>query len=74
MRKCLPLNLLEPTRTKSRILRETYGSYLGIVRETLSCLDGVKSRGQLHSKTYRMLRDGHHRLASEFVIEATSHA
>jgi IS605 OrfB family transposase len=73
MRKCLPLNLLKPTRRKRRMLRETYITYLSIVREVLSALDGVKSRGQLHDKTYVTLRDKYN-VASQLIIEATSHA
>jgi hypothetical protein len=73
VRKCLPLNLFEPTRTKRRLLRETYDVFLSIVREALSFVDGVKSRGQLHNKTYEKLR-GKYNVASQLVIEATSYA
>jgi IS605 OrfB family transposase len=73
MRKCLPLNLLEPTKYKGKLLRETYMAYLAIVKEVLSSLDGVRSRGQLHNKTYKKLR-GKHGIASQLVIEATSYA
>jgi IS605 OrfB family transposase len=73
MRKCLPLNLLEPTKVKRKLLRETYVTYLTVVRETLSSVDGVKSRGQLHDKTYREFK-GKHVIASQLVVEATSYA
>jgi IS605 OrfB family transposase len=73
MRKCLPLNLLEPTRKKRRMLSKTYSTYLAIVKEALCSLDGVKSRAALHSKTYARLR-AEHQVASQLVIEATSHA
>jgi putative transposase len=73
MIKCLPLNLLEPTRKKRGLLRKTYSTYLGIVKEALCSLDGVKSRAELHSKTYPRLR-AEHNIASQLVIEATSHA
>ncbi|WXG46445.1 MAG: transposase [Candidatus Atabeyarchaeum deiterrae] len=73
MRKCLPLNLLEPTRKKGRMLRKTYTTYLGIIREALCSLDGVKSRAQLHNKTYARLRAENH-IASQLIVEATSHA
>jgi putative transposase len=73
MRKCLPLNLLQPTRKKKRSLHETYETYLSVVKEVLGYLDGVKTRGQLHAKTYETLR-GKHSAASQLIIEATSHA
>jgi IS605 OrfB family transposase len=73
MRKCLPLNLLEPTKTKRKLLRETYETYLAIANEVLSSLDGVKSRGKLHTKTYGAFRVKH-AIASQLVIEATSYA
>ena len=69
----MPLNLLEPTRTKRRMLRKTYTTYLSIVREALCSLDGVKSRAALHNKTYAKLR-AEHNIASQLVIEATSNA
>jgi IS605 OrfB family transposase len=73
MRKCLPLNLLEPTRKKRGMLRKTYTTYLGIVREALCSLDGVKSRAQLHNRTYTRLKT-RYQIASQLIIEATSHA
>ncbi|WXG44247.1 MAG: transposase [Promethearchaeati archaeon SRVP18_Atabeyarchaeia-1] len=73
MNKCLPLNLLEPTGKKRRILRKTYATYLEMVRGVLCSLGGAKSRGQLHRKTYARLR-AEHNIASQLVIEATSHA
>ncbi|WXG44785.1 MAG: transposase [Promethearchaeati archaeon SRVP18_Atabeyarchaeia-1] len=73
MRKCLPLKFLEPTEEKRRMLKQTYTTFLDIVKETLSCLGGAKSRAQLHSKTYRALRGRHH-VASQLIIEATSYA
>ncbi|WXG44841.1 MAG: hypothetical protein WED04_12560 [Promethearchaeati archaeon SRVP18_Atabeyarchaeia-1] len=73
MRKCLPLNLLEPTEAKRRMLKQTYTTILSIVKEALDCLGGAKSRGQLHNKTYKALR-GRHQVASQLVVEATSYA
>jgi IS605 OrfB family transposase len=73
MKKCLPFNLLDPTNGKRRLLRETYTTFLTVVREALSSLDGVKSRGQLHNKTYERLKDKYN-IASQLLIEATSYA
>jgi IS605 OrfB family transposase len=73
MKKCLPLNLLELTNTKRKLLHETYATYLAVVREVLSSLDGVSSRGQLHNQTYRKLRSKHG-IASQLVVEATGYA
>jgi hypothetical protein len=50
--KCLPLNLLDPTRKKERLLRETYTTFFTIVQEALSHAGGVKSRAELHDETY----------------------
>jgi IS605 OrfB family transposase len=73
MRKCLVLNVLEPTKAKKRLLRETYRTFFSIVDDALVLLDGVKSRGQLHEATYRTFMDKYH-VASQLVIEATSYA
>jgi IS605 OrfB family transposase len=73
MRKCLILNLLKPTMKKIRMLRKTYATYLSVVKEALRSLDGVKSRAALHNRTYARLR-AEHNIASQLVIEATSHA
>jgi putative transposase len=73
MRKCLSFNLLKPTSAKRKLLRETYTGFLSIAREALSSLDGVKSRGQLHNKTYLEFR-GKYGVASQLIIEATSYA
>lgn len=69
----MPLNLLEPTRTKEKLLRETYASFLGIVKEALGFLGGVKSRAELHKRTYDVFR-GKYDVASQLAIEATSYA
>ncbi|WXG42768.1 MAG: hypothetical protein WED04_01490 [Promethearchaeati archaeon SRVP18_Atabeyarchaeia-1] len=73
MRKCLPLNLLEPTEAKRRMLKQTYTTFLATVKEALSYLGGAKSRADLHHKTYTALR-GRHQVASQLIIEATSYA
>jgi IS605 OrfB family transposase len=73
MRKCLPLNLLKPTSVKKNILRKTYATFLSVVREVLSSVDGVTGRGQLHRKTYMKLKDKYN-IASQLLIEATSYA
>ncbi len=73
MQKCLVLNILEPTKTKKRLLRETYQTFFSIVEEALKASNGVRSRGQLHEATYRLFMDEHH-VASQLVIEATSYA
>nr|MDO8133633.1 hypothetical protein [Candidatus Njordarchaeum guaymaensis] len=73
MKKYPPLNLLKQPKTKKKLLQETYNTFLDIVRETLSSVDGVKSRGQLHRKTYKEFRDKHN-AASQPIIEAASHA
>jgi len=73
MQKCLPLNLLEPTKAKERLLRETYLSFFGMVEEALNRLDGVKSRAELHNETYEDFR-GKYRVASQLAIEAASYA
>jgi len=73
MQKCLVLNVLEPTGAKKKLLRETYRTFFSIVKEALGFLDGVKGRRQLHGMTYGTFMD-EHRVASQLVIEATSHA
>jgi IS605 OrfB family transposase len=73
MQKCLVLNVLEPTKAKERLLRETYRVFFIMVGEALGFLDGVKNREELHATTYRTLVNKHH-VASQLVIEATSYA
>jgi len=69
----LSLNLLEPTRVKERLLRETYKTFFDIIKEALDHLDGVRSRAELHERTYEKFKDKY-RVASQLVIEATSYA
>jgi len=71
--KCLSPNLLEPTRVKERLLRETYKTFFYIIKEALDHLDGVRSRAELHERTYEKFKDKY-RVASQLVIEATSYA
>ena len=73
MRKCLILNVLEPTIAKRHLLRETYETFLSMVREALSASNGVRSRAELHQATYRSFMEEHH-VASQIVIEAKSYA
>jgi IS605 OrfB family transposase len=73
MQKCLVLDVLEPTKAKRFLLRETYQTFLNIVKETLKVSDGVRSRGQLHEATYRRFMD-ERKVASQLVVEATSYA
>jgi len=69
----LPLNLLEPTKAKERLLRETYALFFNMVREALGYVGDVKSRAELHEKTYEKFR-GRYDVASQLIIEATSYA
>ncbi|MFQ6085795.1 MAG: hypothetical protein ACE5OY_05995, partial [Candidatus Bathyarchaeia archaeon] len=55
VQKCLPLNILRPTKVKRRLLRETYRTFLQMVREALA-VNGVGSRAELHNQTYEKLR------------------
>ncbi|MEM4157382.1 MAG: transposase [Candidatus Methanomethylicaceae archaeon] len=71
--KTVTLNVLEPTKAKKRLLKETYQTFLNIVNDALGFLDGVKSRGELHEATYSTFMKEHH-VASQLVIEATSYA
>jgi len=73
MKKCLVLNILEPTKAKKWLLRDTYQTFLGIVKAALGYVGDVKSRAQLHEKTYYKFR-GKYDVASQLVIEATSYA
>jgi IS605 OrfB family transposase len=72
-RKCLPLNLLELTKAKERTLKQTYESLLNVVREALGFVGDVRSRAELHNKTYEKFRGKYH-IASQLVVEATSYA
>jgi IS605 OrfB family transposase len=69
----LPLNLLEPTKAKRRVLKQTYESLFNIVREALGYVGDVRSRAELHNRTYEKFR-GKYNVASQLVIEATSYA
>ena len=73
MQKCLPLNLLKPTKRKERLLRETYRTFFSMVREALGHVGDVRSRAELHSETYDKFR-GKYEVASQLIIEATSYA
>ncbi|MFQ6076400.1 MAG: hypothetical protein ACE5Z5_09755 [Candidatus Bathyarchaeia archaeon] len=55
--KALPLNILQPTKVKDRMLGDTYRTFFSMVEEALQALDGVRSRGQLHKETYERLVD-----------------
>jgi IS605 OrfB family transposase len=69
----LPLNLLEPTKAKRRMLKQTYESFFNIMQEALGFVGDVKSRAELHNKTYEKFR-GKYGVASQLIIEATSYA
>jgi IS605 OrfB family transposase len=69
----LPLNLLEPTKAKRRLLKQTYESFFSIVREALGFVGDVKSRAGLHNETYERFR-GKYNVASQLIIEAASYA
>jgi IS605 OrfB family transposase len=69
----LPLNLLQPTRAKERLLKQTYEAFFSMVKEALGCVSDVGSRAELHNKTYEKFR-GKYDVASQLVIEATSYA
>ncbi|KPV64037.1 MAG: hypothetical protein AOA65_1067 [Candidatus Bathyarchaeota archaeon BA1] len=51
MRKCLPLNLLEPTKTK-KMLKETYTLFFRMVKEALGIVGDAQSRAQLHERAH----------------------
>jgi hypothetical protein len=69
----LPLNLLEPTKAKRRMLKQTYESFFNIVQEALGFVGDVKSRAELHNETYEKFR-GKYSVASQLIIEAASYA
>jgi len=69
----LHLNLLKPTKAKKRLLRQTYKIFFSIVKDALGYVGDVKSRAQLHEKTYYKFR-GKYDVASQLVKEATSYA
>jgi len=73
MRKCVVLNVLEPTKAKRSLLQETYQVFLNIVKEALKASNGVRSRAELHEATYRAFMNKY-RVASQLVIEASSYA
>jgi len=41
------------------MLREKYASFLSIVKEALGYLGEVKSRAELHEKTYHLFTDNY---------------
>jgi len=43
MRKCPVLNLLEPTKVKKALLRETYQTFLNIVKEALKASNALEA-------------------------------
>jgi IS605 OrfB family transposase len=69
----VPLNLLEPTKAKERLLSEAYQKFFSVVKDALGCVGGVKSRAELHKKTYAVFRS-RHSVASQLIVEATSYA
>ena len=73
MRKCLPLNLLKPTKAKRKLLKETYSTFFRIVIKALGSVGDVRSRAQLHRETYEKFR-GKYGVASQLIIEATRYA
>lgn len=73
MHKCLPLNLLQPTKVKRKLLEETYRTFLSMVRELLPLARRAKTSTQLHHETYKEFR-GKYGIASQLVIEARRYA
>jgi IS605 OrfB family transposase len=73
MEKCLFLNMLEPTKAKRCLLKETYQTFFDVAKEALKASNGVRSRGQLHKVTYKTFMIKYH-VASQLVIEASSYA
>jgi len=73
MQKCLPLNLLQPTRAKRRLLKETYRTFFGMVEELLPLARRAGTRGQLQQENYECVR-GEYGVASQLVLEAIFYA
>jgi len=71
----LPINTLVPTTTKNRKLRETYQTFRTIAIEArqITKQHHLQSRRELHVLTYKAFRTKFP-IASQLVIEATSHA
>ena len=55
------------------MLRETYQKFFNIVNLALECVGDVKSRAELHNRTYKRFRSEYD-VASQLIIEATSYA
>jgi len=73
MQKCLPLNLLQPTKAKQRLLKETYCAFFRMVEELLPLARRAKKRTQLQRENYENLR-GRYDVASQLVLEAIFYA
>jgi len=72
MQKCLQLNLLKPTKSKEKKMKETYQTFLLMIHQTLPVASGASSRKTLHEKTYYELKR-EYEVASQLIIEATSY-
>ncbi len=55
------------------MLRETYQEFFSIVKDALGSVGDVKSRAELHAKTYARFRSKYD-MASQLVVEAASYA
>jgi len=73
MQKCLSLNLLQPTKAKQRLLKETYRTFFRMVEELLPLARRAKRRAQLQRESYENLRS-RYGVASQLVLEAIFHA
>ncbi|MBC7091215.1 MAG: IS200/IS605 family element transposase accessory protein TnpB, partial [Nitrososphaeria archaeon] len=69
----MSLNILEPTKAKGKLLRETYTSFLSMVKEALGYVGDVRLRAELHEKTYDVFRSKYD-VASQLIVEAASYA
>jgi len=72
MQKCLQLNLLKPTKSKEKKMKETYQTFLLMIHQTLPVASGASNRKTLHEKTYYELKR-EYEVASQLIIEATSY-
>jgi len=73
MQKCLPLNLLQPTKAKRSLLKETYRVFFQMVIELLPLARRAKERTQFQRENYEKLR-GKYGVASQLVLEAVFYA
>ena len=72
MQKCLPLNLLQPTKAKQRLLKETYRTFFHMVEELLPLARRAKKREQLQRENYENLRSRYDVASLTIFIPASS--